>query len=90
MEFRNTYLEQGTDMSKRALLLLGLTGVAVGVIAAELARGLFRSRIEQSLRDPREKRTLPEPPLPHHAPARKAEDEPWVTPLPEQASRTTH
>ncbi len=77
-------------MRKRSIFLLGLTGVVVGVVAAELARGFLRARVEQSLRDPREKLALPEPVLPHHAAPRKEADEPWVTPLPEEVSRTTH
>ena len=75
-------------ISKRSILLLGLTGIVVGVIASELGRNLFRARVERSLRDPRERRPLQGAPLPQHA-ASETED-PWVTPIPEETSRVTH
>ena len=83
-------LRYGTSMRKRSIFLLGLTGAVIGAIATELARGFLRARVEQSLRDPRENLALPQPSLRHHAAPRKEADEPWVTPLPEEVSRTTH
>ena len=79
-------------ISKRSILLLGLTGIVVGVIASELGRSLFRARVERSLRDPRERRPLQGPPLPQHAADETANEteDPWVTPLPEETSRVTH
>jgi hypothetical protein len=75
-------------MSKRSILLLGLTGVVVGVIASELGRALLRARVEQSLRDPREMRPQRATALPRHADDET--EDPWVTPLSEENSRVTH
>ena len=75
-------------MSKRSILLLGLTGVIVGVIASEFGRSLFRARVENSLRDPREKQ--PGKPLPQQAPVTAGEEELWVAPLHEETSHLAH
>ena len=77
-------------MSKRSILLLGLTGIVVGVIAGELGRSLFRSRIEKSLRDPREKQPVYSKPLPQHAPVTADDEELWVSPLQEETTRLAH
>lgn len=75
-------------MSKRSLLLLGLTGVIVGVIASEIGRSLFRARVENALRDPREKN--PGRPLPQQTPVTADEEELWVAPLHEETSHLAH
>lgn len=75
-------------ISKRSLLLLGLTGVVVGVIASELGRSLFRSRVEHALRDPREQQPVRSKPLPARTAAE--DEELWVTPLHEETSYRAH
>lgn len=78
-------------MSKRAILLLGLTGVVFGVMASEWGRSFFRSRVEKSLRDPREKQPghdkAPGRPLSRHV---DDDQELWVTPLPAETSHLAH
>jgi hypothetical protein len=77
-------------MSKRSILLLGLTGVIVGMIASELGRSLFRARVENSLRDPREKQPGHSKPLPQHAPVTVEDEELWVSPLHEETTHLAH
>jgi hypothetical protein len=75
-------------MRKRSLLLLGLTGVVIGVIASEFGRSLFRTRVENALRDPREKQPVDTKPLPGRAVA--DDEELWITPLHEETSHLAH
>ena len=76
-------------MNKRSILLLGLTGIVVGVIASELGRSLFRSRVDKALRDPRVKQPDYSKPLPKLATLTDDEDL-WVTPLHEETSHLAH
>lgn len=77
-------------MSKRSILLLGLTGVVVGFIASELGRSLFRARVENSLRDPREKQPGHSKPLSQQPPVTADDEELWVAPLHEETSHLAH
>ncbi|HEX5539187.1 MAG TPA: hypothetical protein VFX01_05290 [Methylophilaceae bacterium] len=77
-------------MSKRSILLLGLTGIVVGVIASELGRNLFRSRVDKALRDPRVKQPGYAKPLPNPAAVTADDEDLWVTPLHEETSHLAH
>ena len=78
-------------MRKRSILLLGLVSAIAGVIASEVGRRLYRSRMDNLLSDPRENQPDYGRPLPHaHSHSTEDEKELWITPLPQDVSHLSH